>query len=108
MITSGKLTERVAILVPVKERGEYGEDVVTYEKAAEVWANVVFNRGAEAITAGELYLGKMVTITMRNNKTITERCRLLWDGKEYRIESMNRKKIEGSVTIVAEYIDNGN
>jgi hypothetical protein len=31
----------------------------------------------------------------------------MWDGKEYRIESMNRKKIEGSVTIVAEYVDNG-
>jgi SPP1 family predicted phage head-tail adaptor len=107
MLTSGKLTERVTIMQPVKVRGEYGEDVVTYEKEAEVWANVVFNRGAEAITAGEMYLGKMVTITMRNNKTITERCRLMWDGKEYRIESMNRKKIEGSVTIVAEYVDNG-
>lgn len=107
MITSGKLTERVAIMQPVKMRGEYGEDVVNYEQVAVVWANVVFNRGAEAITAGELYLGKMVTITMRNNKAINERCRLVWDGKEYRIESMNRKKLDGSVTIVAEYIDNG-
>ncbi len=108
MLTAGKLTERVTILTPKTERGEFGEQVTSWTEAKTVWANVVYQRGVYALTAGEGWLTGSVTVTMRDNRTVTERCRLVWDGKTYLIESLNRSKPDGSLTIVATKVDEGN
>lgn len=108
MITAGKLSERVLILLPKVERLESGEQLTTYEGIRWVWANVVFQRGAQALSMGEVWLNRSVVITMRNNDIITERCRLRWDKKTYIIESMNRSGHDGSITITATVVDEGN
>lgn len=108
MLTAGKLTERVTILVPETVRGEFGEQVTSWAEGKTVWANVVFQRGVYALTEGEGWLTGSVTVTMRDNRTVTERCRLLWDGKTYLIESLNRSKADGSMTLVATRVDEGN
>ena len=108
MITAGKLTERVAILVPEVTRTAMGEQLTEYKEVRIVWANVVFQRGAQALTAGEVWLNRSVVVTMRDNSVVTERCRLRWDGKTYIIESMNRSKHDGSITITATVTDEGN
>lgn len=107
MLTSGRLTERVDILMPSVLRGNFGEQQVTYEHIITVWAGVVYQKGSQALTSGELWVTRSITVTMRNNKVINERCRLKWDEKIYKIESFNRSKADGSVTIVASMIDEG-
>ena len=108
MITAGKLSERVVILMPEVTRGESGEQVTDFKEVKTVWANVLFQRGAQALVAGDVYLNRSIVVTMRNNKLITERCRLKWDGKTYFIESLNRSGHDGSITISASVLEEGN
>lgn len=108
MISAGKMADRVSILVPRTIQGKFGEQVTEWDNVRTVWANVVFQRGVHALTAGEGWLTGSVTVTMRDNNTINERCRLKWDGKTYMIESFNRSKRDGSITIVASKVDEGN
>ena len=108
MISAGKLKDRVTILNPINSQGKFGEQVTAWEAVKDVWANVIFQRGVHALTAGEGWLTGSISVTMRNNNIIHDRCRLKWDGKVYLIESFNRSGSEGSITIVATRIDEGN
>lgn len=108
MLSAGKLNDRVTIIVPKTTQGQFGEQVTTWEDVRTVWANVVFQRGVHALNAGESWLTGNITVTMRDNRTISERCRLRWDAKTYMIESFNRSGRDGSITIVASKVDEGN
>lgn len=108
MISAGKLSERVKILVPSTNQGSFGEQVTTWAEAKTVWANVVFQRGVHALTAGEGWLTGSISVTMRDNDVIDERCRLRWNGRLYMIESLNRSVRDGSIAIVATKLDEGN
>ena len=108
MLSAGKLNDRVTILEPTTEQGKFGEQVTTWKVGKKVWANVVFQRGVHALNAGEGWLTGSITVTMRDNKIIHDRCRIKWDGKTYLIESFNRSGRDGSITIVASKVDEGN
>ena len=108
MISAGKLSDRVTILVPSTNQGNFGEQVTTWAEARTGWANVVFQRGVHALTAGESWLTGSIAVTMRDNRIIDERCRLKGDGKSYMIESFNRSGRDGSIAIVATKVDEGN
>lgn len=103
MIDAGSMTERVAILAPKVERNEFGEQKVTHAEVAKLWAKVVFLRGTEAISAGDVWLTRAITVTMRDNKVVTERCRLVWKKKVYKIESLNATG--GLMVVTASYMD---
>lgn len=108
MISAGKLSERVWILKPTNKQGSFGEQLTSWDEAKVVWANVVFQRGVHALTAGEGWLTGSISVTMRDNDVIDERCRLRWNGRLYMIESLNRSVRDGSIAIVATKIDEGN
>ena len=108
MISSGKFSERVTIHDAFVKQGQFGEQVTTWEPNKTVWANVVFQRGVHALAAGESWLTGSISVTMRDNRIIHERCRLKWDGKTYLIESFNRSGRDGSIAIVATKVDEGN
>lgn len=108
MLSAGKLSDRVTILEPLTTQGKFGEQVTIWKDGKTVWANVVFQRGVHALNAGEGWLTGSITVTMRNNKYIHDRCRIVWDGKTYMIESFNRSGRDGSITIVASKVDEGN
>jgi head-tail adaptor len=108
MLSAGKLNDRVTILSPLTEVGRFGEQVTKWNELGTVWANVVFQRGVHALTAGESWLTGSIAVTMRNNNVIHDRCRLKWDNKVYMIESFNRSGRDGSIAIVATRIDEGN
>lgn len=107
MLRSGSLTERVGILVPMVDRGKFGEQEVTFSKEKTIWANVVYQKGVQALTSGEVWMSGSISVTMRNNPLINDRCRLEWDGRVYAIESFNRSKVDGSISIVCNVIDEG-
>lgn len=107
MLRAGSLSERISILVPSVERGEYGEQEVVFTKKRTVWASVAYQKGVQALTAGEVWMSNSISITMRNNSLVNDRCRLEWDGKTYAIESFNRSKVDGSIAIICNVIDNG-
>jgi hypothetical protein len=53
-------------------------------------------------------MNRSIVVTIRNNSLITDRCRIQWDGKIYAIESLNRSVHDGSITITATVVDEGN
>lgn len=108
MLRAGSLSERVDILVPFVERGALNNQNVVYVKSKTVWADVIYQKGAQALSAGEVWLTRVVSVMMRNNDIVNDRCRLGWDGKTYVIESFNRSKKDGSIAIVASMIDETN
>lgn len=105
MLSSGSLNQRVFILVPEVTRNEFGEQQTEWTKAKKVWANVIFKRGSQALNVGEAWMSRAIAVTMRDNNLINERCRLEWDGKIYAIDSLNRSRPDGSITITAVAID---
>ena len=108
MLQAGGLNERVTILVPTVSRGELGEQVAAWNVGAKVWARVVFQKAANALMVGEVWMTRSISVSMRNNDVVNERCRLRWDGKLYEIDSFNRSRADGTISIVATMIDEGN
>ena len=107
MITASTLAYRVAILRPVTVRDIYGAQSVRYAYVRDVWADVKFKKGNRALDHGEVWLPTTIVITTRLHSDINERVRLRWDGKVYQIDSLNRDRINGSLTITATEVDKG-
>ena len=108
MIDSGSLTERIKFLEPETSKGKYGSRVIdNWNPVYVCWANVKYNKGTRAISAGEVWLPNTIAILVRYTSKINERQRILWDSKIYRIDSFNSSKKTGSTTIVATRVDEG-
>ena len=108
MIVAGTLTDRITILHPSVVKDKFGSQETTFIEGEKVWANVKYMKGDAALTAGESWMSKSISITIRYTMKVGERDRIQWDGKSYRITSLNRSSANGSVSIVAEYIDENN
>lgn len=108
MITASNLTERIQVFAPSVVRSTYGAQDVTYLAACSCWARVQYSRGARALDHGEQWMQSAVVITTRLIPCLTDRCRIRWDGKLYQIDSFNRSRAEGSITMTCSRIDEGN
>lgn len=107
MITASILTERIQILTPSVARSAYGAQSVSYLSAGTCWARVQYSRGARALDHGEVWMQNSIVVTTRNLSYISDRCRIRWDDKLYQIDSFNRSKIDGSLTMTCTRIDEG-
>lgn len=107
MITASNLTKRIDVLAPATVRSTYGAQKTTYPKVCSLWADVKFSKGARALDNGELWMQNSIVVTTRINASLTDRCRIGWDGKAYQIDSFNRDVQQGSITMTCSRIDNG-
>ena len=86
--SSGFLKDRVTILNRKEAvQGKFGLDSagIEFEPAACVWANVDWQKGKTAMNAGALDVYGVVMIRMRWNTIVSERSRILYEGKTYQI-----------------------
>lgn len=88
----GMMQHRVAILNPAKmQDGEFGRRSASVEwiNAGSVSANIGFNRGKTAMTAGALDVYEVIIVRMYYEsgklRGITPRSRILYDGVTYQI-----------------------
>ena len=67
--------------------GRFGLDSagIEFEPAKTVWAEVTWAKGKAAMNAGALDVYGVVMVRMRYNTTVTERSRILYDGKTFQI-----------------------
>lgn len=86
--TSGILRQRVTILsrdeATASKWGKDG-DGVTWQEVATVWASVEWARGKQAMNAGSLDIYGVVMVRMRWNTVVSERSRIVYDGKTYQV-----------------------
>lgn len=107
MINSGDLNERITVQIPAITRTANGEQVTTWAATKQYWANVRYVRGARAILSGDVMMTNAISIMMNWNDVVTERCRIVWDGKLYHIDSINRNKQHYEINITASRLDVG-
>lgn len=107
MLGAGYFNDRVSILEPVMQRGENGEQDTTWVEKARVRAKVQFNRGVQALTVAESWMQQQITVTMRATGEVQDNDRIVWQHRQYNIESLNRDKANHSITIVCTKVDEG-
>jgi SPP1 family predicted phage head-tail adaptor len=108
MISAGILNQRVEVLEALNiRRSPTGGQIVDWGTLRHQWACVRYLRGTSALQQGEMWLPSSISVLMRYTAEITERNRLKWQSKTYKIVSLNGSKIDGTLTIVADLVDEG-
>lgn len=107
MLTSGALDDKIMVLIPVSSTGNYNDPSTEYISVGTRWADVQYQKGNRALEFGDEFIMHSITITCRYTAVITEHCRIGWDGKTYAIDSLNRDKRNGSMTIICGLIEEG-
>lgn len=86
--TSGMMKHRITVQNrKAAVRGKFGIDSTgpEWEDTCTVWAAVDFVKGLRAMREGALDIYSVVMIRTRYTKAITERSRILYEGKTYQV-----------------------
>jgi SPP1 family predicted phage head-tail adaptor len=86
--STGLLRDLVTILNRKEaERGKFGLDSagIEFETAGVVCANVTWAKGKQAMNAGALDVYGVIMVRMRWNTIVTDRSRIVYQGKTYQI-----------------------
>lgn len=100
--SSGMLKHRVTIKNKVTASA-FGE-TTGYADAGTVWADVTFSKGVKSLREGALDAYDTVIIRMRYNTIVNRDSHLVYDGKEYQIQSFHRDYQENIIQITAQEI----
>lgn len=111
--STGILKYRVTILNRTEaQQGKFGLDSagVEFESAGTVWASVEWAKGKGAMNAGALDVYGVVMIRMRWNTIVSERSRILYEGKTYQIigETFHADRQQNTIQFHAQQIINDN
>ena len=109
--SSGFLKDRVVILNRTSaQQGKFGLDSagIEWEDMGCVHANVDWQKGKTAMTAGALDAYGVKIVRMRWNSTITERSRIQWHDKTYQIlpETFNADHQGNTIQFLCQQIVN--
>ena len=69
------------------EMGDFGLDSaeLEWQESGEVWADVTWNKGKTAMSAGALDVYAVKMVRMNWNDFTNERSRIVWEGKTFQI-----------------------
>ena len=109
--TAGFLKDLVTILNRKEaQQGKFGLDSagIEWENMGCVHANVDWQKGKTAMTAGALDAYGVKIVRMRWNNIINERSRIQWQGKTYQIlpETFNANHQENTIQFLCQQIVN--
>jgi SPP1 family predicted phage head-tail adaptor len=100
---AGLLNKPIIINKPVVVKDEFGGEVETYVNHISTRANVTFNSGNRKMEASEIVTDCTVTFTVRHYHRINETMQIVYDGRKYRILSINRERQK--TVIISELIN---
>jgi len=86
---AGSLRWKVTFLKPVITINDYGTEKQSWEEAFTTKADVKFDSGDRIVENQELVFTNIVTFIVRFYHQIDEMMRIQWQGKTYRILSIN-------------------
>lgn len=88
---AGQLDQRLTIQRESNTSDGMGGDTVEWCKVQNVWANVSPASGNEKEFGGQLTGEYTNVFTIRNNKTILDSDRIVWDGDFYNIRAIAKE-----------------
>ena len=89
---AGLLSETIRIMRPTVTTNTVGEQVTEYAPYKDMFARHVVNRQNRTNDNGEIWMPQTFTIEVRIYQDIQDYDLIQWDGKQYRILSIETDK----------------
>lgn len=102
---AGILRETITIQQPVTVQNEYGANGVEWKDVISTRAKATYNTGNRQNENNEIVHNYTITFTTRCYHNITDDMRIIWNGKRYRILSINKEIYKQSTTIITELVN---
>lgn len=110
---SGMRHFRVKVLNRTQaEMGDFGLDSaeLEWQESGEVWADVTWNKGKTAMSAGALDVYAVKMVRMNWNNFTNERSRIVWEGKTFQIlpDTFHKSHYDNTIQFHMQLIVNKN
>lgn len=102
---AGLLREPITVQEPVTIKDNYGANTTDWKDVISTRAQVTYNNGNRQNQNNEIVHTYTITFTIRLYHRVDELMRIIWNGKKYRILSINKELYKQSVTITTELIN---
>jgi SPP1 family predicted phage head-tail adaptor len=104
----GEMDRRIQLQTYTETTNTYGERIETYSAVATLWAKVEYlgTEGIEAERSGRQTWQAKVNFTIRN-RAITERVRVIFDGRTWDIEGTAVSQDKQFITLRCQQIGTG-
>lgn len=102
---AGRLNEVVKIYNVVSTVNDYGERVETYSLAMTTRARVDFNSGNRTNQNDEIVFNYQKTFNVRSYVPVYDTSHIEWQGKMYRVLSVEKRREYNDIVVVAELIN---
>lgn len=84
---AGQLDQRITLQQPTGARDGFGQETITWQAVAIVWASAQPLRGREYFAAAAVQREATVRFTIRHRADVLSTWRILWASKVYQIDS---------------------
>lgn len=102
---AGLLKERIGIVPLESGVDEYGSQTDIWGEPKYTRASVSYRTGNRLLDNMDVFFNYEVDFTIRLYHKVDERCKILWDGKEYRILAIEKQSKTQLIRIRAELIN---
>lgn len=103
---AGLLNSIIAIEKPEVVSDEFGANILKWVNHIDrTRAKVTYSNGTRANENNEIIFTYEVIFTVRHYHSLTERMRILWEGRKYRILSIEKNKALQQQVIKTELIN---
>lgn len=104
-MNAGRLTEVISIERPSIAQNDFVANSIQWQKHIQTRADVTFESGTRATENNEVIFSYNKVFTIRYYHDIDEKDRIIWNGKKWRILSLEPDKTKQLITIRTELIN---
>lgn len=104
-MNAGRLNQIITVERPTISKDDYGANQTTWNNIITTRADVQFDGGNRITENSEIIHSYTKTFTIRYYHKVDEKDRILWEGKHYRILSIEKDRDKMNLTIRTELIN---
>lgn len=104
-MVAGRFNEPVEIFKEVEVIDEYNARNMEYSSLFKTRANVEYNSGNRGTENSEIVFNYAKRFTLRSYVPITETCQIEWQGKRYRVLSIEKRREYNDQLVMTELIN---
>lgn len=105
MLDSGRLQELITVQRPTITKDEYGANKTVWNNIINTRSDVQYDNGNRGTENNEIVFNYSKVFTIRYYHKVDEKDRIIWNGKKYRILSIEPNKEHQKLTIRTELIN---
>jgi SPP1 family predicted phage head-tail adaptor len=103
---TGQLDRRIKIQQAATSKDDYNQDeIISWNDFATVWASLEDSQGSEGLQADQITAVRTTNFVIRYLDGVTEKMRVLFDGRHYDIQSIQRPDRKRSLILKTTILD---